>query len=100
MKNTNLTYPVALGLIIVVALLLMYGDFIKPQQVDLAKYQALCTEYLNAPPGKYRHAQMQLLVDKINYLLPADAKDLTLPVEQAVKTCAQQLSAKLKTGQP
>lgn len=96
MKNTNLTYPVAMILIIVVALVLMYGDFIKPQQVDLAKYQELCTQYLKAAPGTYKPEQMQLLVDKINYLLPTDAKDLKVPEEQAVKSCAQQLATKLK----
>jgi hypothetical protein len=97
MKTVNLYYPIALIAIIVFAGAVMYTGFIKPQQVDLAKYQALCVQYLKAPAGRYTHDQMQLLVEKVNYLFPASAQQLSLPAEREVKTCAKQLSEKLKT---
>ena len=77
----------------------MYGGYVKPTQVNLAKYQELCTQYLKAPAGTYTHNQMQLLVEKINYLVPTPAKKLSVAVERDVKTCAMQLAEKLKPVQ-
>lgn len=96
MKAANLYYPIALIAIIIFAVVVLYTGFIKPQQVDLAKYQVLCMQYLKAPAGTYQHDQMQLLVEKINYLFPQSAKELTVPAEREVKTCAEQLGEKLK----
>lgn len=77
----------------------MYGGYIKPQQVNLAKYQELCTRYLKAPAGTYTRDQMQLLVEKINYLFPSPAAQLSVPAEHDLKTCAVQLAAQLKQHQ-
>jgi len=96
MKKLNLTYPLALILIIIVAGYLLYtGAFNKPQ-VDLAAYQKLCTRYLQAPAGSVTHDQMQLLVYKINYLFPEPADKLTVPAQRQLKTCAQSLAERLK----
>lgn len=99
MKTPNLYYPVALIVIIVFAVVVMYTGFIKPQQVDLAKYQSVCMQYLQAPAGTYTHDQMQLLVDKVNYLYPVPAKELSVPAERKLKICADQLDEKLKSTQ-
>jgi hypothetical protein len=96
MKVPNLYYPIALILIIIFAGVVMYGGYIKPQQVNLAKYQELCTQYLKAPAGTYTQDQMQLLVEKINYLFPSPAAQLSVPAERDLKTCAVQLAEQLK----
>jgi hypothetical protein len=99
MKIPNVNYPIAMIVIIILAVFVMYGGFIKPQQVNLAKYQELCTQYLQAPAGAYKHDQMQLLVEKINYLFPTPAKDLSQPAERELKTCSDRLTEKLKSAQ-
>lgn len=96
MKTPNLYYPVALIFIIIVAGYLLYTGFFKPPQVDLAAYQKLCTQYVQAPAGTYTHDQMQLLVYKINYLFPASVDKLTVPAERELKTCATTLAERLK----
>jgi hypothetical protein len=96
MKTANLYYPIALIAIIIFAGVVMYTGFIKPQQVDLAKYQSLCTQYLKAPAGTYTRDQMQLLVEKVNYLFPTPAKELSVPAERDIKLCAMQLAERLQ----
>lgn len=98
MQANKLYYPVALILIILFAGYLMYGGVLKPAQVDLTKYQALCTQYLEAPPGRYQHAEMQMLVTEINYLIPAATSELTVPTERDLKACATSLAARLNQG--
>ena len=100
MKIPNLYYPVALILIILFAGFVMYGGYVKPTQVNLAKYQELCTQYLKAPAGTYTHNQMQLLVEKINYLFPAPVKELSQPAERDLKACAIQLDERLQQPKP
>lgn len=95
-KKPNFYYPVALLLIILFAGYLLYTGFFEKPKVDLAAYQALCDRYRQAPAGRYTHDQMQLLVYKINYLFPAAPDKLKLPAERRLKTCAQQLAARLK----
>ena len=95
-KNVNLYYPAALVLIILFAGYLLYtGAFNKPQ-VDIAAYQKLCDQYLQAPAGSASHDQIQLLVYKINYLFPGEADKLSVPAERALKTCADTLAQRLR----
>lgn len=96
MKTSNFYYPAALLLIIVAALYFLYAGFMKPPQVDLAAYQKLCNEYLQAPPGKYTHDQKLSLVYKVNYLFPDAADKLTVPAERELKSCAEKLEQSLK----
>ena len=98
MKTTNLYYPAALILIILFAGYLMYGGFLKPPQIDYAKYQALCTQYMEAPVGRYTDAEIQMLVNEINYVIPAPLSDLTVSAERELKACAEELAARLASS--
>lgn len=86
-------------LIILFAGYLLYTGYFEKPRVDIAAYQKLCSRYLQAPAGSYSHDQMQLLVYKINYLYPASVDKLSAPAERKLKTCAQQLAARLKPKQ-
>jgi len=98
LKATNLSYPVALILIILFAAYLLYSDFLKLPQVDLAQYQAVCTQYLQAPAGKHTQAEVQMLVNEINYVIPKPAAELTVPAERELKECGRQLAARLSSA--
>lgn len=99
MKLPNLYYPVALIVIILFAGYLMYGGLLKPPQVDLAKYQELCTQYVTAPAGQHTRTEMQMLVNEINYLLPAPINELTVSAERELKSCAGKLAAQVAASQ-
>jgi len=96
MRNSKLYYPLALILIIIGAGYMLYTGYFSKPHVDLAAYQKLCTQYLQAPAGTYTHDQMQLLVYKINYLYPESADKLTVPAERELKNCAQALAERIK----
>jgi hypothetical protein len=96
MKSPNLYYPVAMILIILFGGYLVYTGYFQKPQVDMAAYQKLCRQYLEAPTGSYSRDQMQLLVYKINYLFPDAADKLTVPAERELKTCAEALAKRLK----
>jgi len=98
MKKPVLSYPIALILIILFAGYFLYKGYLDRPQVDLAAYQRLCDQYLQASAGTYTDDQLQLLVYKINYLFPEPADKLAAPAERDLKLCAGKLSDRLKPG--
>lgn len=96
MKKSNPYYPIALILIIIGAGYMLYTGYFSKPHVDVAAYQKICTQYLQAAPGRYSDDQLQLLVYKINYLFPDSADKLTVPAEHELKLCAIKLEDKLK----
>ena len=100
MKTFNLRYPLALIVIILFAGYLVYTGYVQKPQVDLAAYQKLCDDYLQAKNGTYTRDQMQLLIYKINYLFPDEADKLTVPAERKLKECATALEQHLKQAKP
>lgn len=98
MKTDNLYYPAALILIILIAGYLLYASFFQPRTIDYAKYLAVCTQYRDAPAGRYTHAEMQMLVNEINYALPQAVTELSVPAERELKDCARQLADRLNVA--
>ena len=94
MQN-NVFYPVALVLIIGIAFYFLYGNYFSLSNVDYAKYQEVCNSYLQAEAGKYSRAELESLVNKVNYLLPDEPDKLTVPIQKQVKTCAAELAKRL-----
>jgi hypothetical protein len=94
MQN-NTFYPLAMLSIIGIAFYFLYSEYLSPKNVDMNKYKEVCEAYQNAPPGTYTDAQLLSLVNKVNYLLPGEVNDLTVPIEREVKACATQLSKRL-----
>ena len=94
--SNNTFLPIALLLVIAIALYFLYGDYLSPKKVDLGQYKELCLRYQNAPAGTHTQDEIQMLVNEINYLLPAELNELNLPLEREVKSCALQLSKQLE----
>ena len=94
MQN-NTFYPLALIVIAGIGLYFMFGNYFSIKNVDYAKYKEVCTNYLQAEKGKYSDAEMQSLVNKVNYLLPGELSTITIPIEKDVKSCALELSRRL-----
>lgn len=94
MQN-NTFYPLALLVIAGIGLYFMFGNYFSVENVDYAKYKEVCANYLQAEKGKYSDAEMQSLVNKVNYLLPGELDTITVPIEKEVKSCALELSRRL-----
>jgi len=94
MQN-NVFYPIALLTVIGIGLYFVFGDFFSVKNVDWEKYREVCQEYLHAEQGKHTEAQMQSLVNKVNYLLPGEQSTITVPVQREVKSCTMELSKRL-----
>lgn len=88
-------YPFALLTIIVGAIYFVAGDLGKPDNVDLSKYMTVCKKYEAAAAGQVSRDELQMMVYQVNYLLPSPVKELTDPVEKALKVCAQNLNKRL-----
>lgn len=97
MQN-NTFYPIALLLVIGIAFYFLYGEYLSPKNIDLNKYKEVCSNYQTAPPGTYSDAEMQSLVNKVRYILPAELATLTKPIEREVKACAMDLADRLSMG--
>ena len=94
MQN-NTFYPIALILIIGIAFYFIYGEYLSPKNIDLGKYKEVCTDYQTAPPGTYSDAEIQSLVNKVNYIIPGELATLTVPIQREVKICAIELAERL-----
>ncbi len=93
--SQHMSYSIGFLLIIAMGFYFMYGNPFSPQQVDLAQYQAVCDQYQQAEKGKYKNAEMQMLVSEINYLVQEELAEIQDPARKKLKTCAQQLSSRL-----
>lgn len=87
-------YPIAFILLIVIAFYIMYGAGFQPS-VDLVKYKEVCNQYSLDKIGKFSHDDKQMLVNQINYLLPATISELNDVLEIELKTCANQLATQI-----
>ena len=90
--NKNIFQPLAMFVVILVAGYIMYGG-LSSGTVDYAAYQKTCDEYRTAQPGTYKKDQLQMLVYKVNYLLPDQPADIADPVQKKLKQCAVELDA-------
>ena len=90
----NKFYPVAFLLLIGVAAYIMFGDAFKPN-VDLAEYREMCNKYRAAKAGTYTHAEIQMLVNELGYLLPEDSSELNDTTEIELKACVAELAGRL-----
>lgn len=88
-------YPLAFIFFIAVAIYIMYGGYVFPK-VDLQKYKEVCTQYRAAAVGTYSDEEIQSLVFKVNYLFPGKVEELTDPLEKEIKTCSNELAARLQ----
>lgn len=90
-------YPTAFLLVIALALYFMYGDQFSLKNIDFAAYQELCEQYRSAKPGVYSKEEIQGLINKVNYLLPDDIKEIQEPLKKEIKSCAIELAEKISS---
>ena len=89
-------YPTAFLVVIAFALYFMYSDMFSLKNIDFAAYKEICNKYQADNTGAYSKDEILGLVNKINYLLPDKAEELTDPLEKEIKLCANRLAVKLK----
>ena len=88
-------YPTAFLVVIAVALYFMYGDMFSLKNVDFAAYKEACVKYQSARAGTYTKDEMESLVNKVSYLLPGTVAEIQEPLKKEIKTCANELAARL-----
>ncbi len=96
--SQHMSYSIGFLLIIAMGFYFIYGNPFSPDKVDLTQYQQVCDQYQQAEQGKYKDAELQMLVNEINYLVPGELADINDPTSKKLKTCAQQLTERLNTG--
>ena len=92
----NKHYPTAFLVVIAVALYFMYGEQFSLNNIDFPAYKEVCNKYQSAKEGTYKNEEILSLVSKINYLLPESIEDITEPLKKEIKSCAGELSKRLK----
>lgn len=94
--SNNLFFPIALLIIIGVSAYLMFSDDFSTKQVDLAQYKELCLKYKQSPKGTYQDAEIQMLINEVQYLVPEKVEELSPSIRKELKTCAQELTGLLQ----
>ena len=94
--SQHMSYSIAFLLIIAMGFYFMYGNPFSPQKVDLSQYQLVCDQYRAASKGTYKEAEVQMLMNEINYLIPEDVTKLNDPTAKRLKTCSNELGLSLK----
>ena len=96
--SQHMSYSIAFLLIIAMGFYFMYGNPFSPQKVDLTQYQLVCDQYQHAGKGVNKKAEVQMLVNEINYLVPDQVNDIQDPATKQLKSCAQKLDVRLKAN--
>ena len=89
-------YPTAFLLVIALALYFMYGEQFSLKNVDFEAYKDVCLKYQFAEDGIYSEVEIQSLINKVNYLLPGTVAEINEPLKKEIKSCANELSKKIK----
>jgi len=93
-----MSYSIGFLLIIAMGFYFIYGNPFSAQQVDLAQYQLVCDQYQQAEEGEFKEAELQMLVNEINYLVQDELTAIQDPAAKKLKMCAQQLTEKMNKG--
>jgi len=96
--SQQMSYSIGFLLIIAMGFYFMYGNPFSPGKVDLAQFQRVCDQYQQAEKGKYKDAELQMLVNEIYYLVPDELAAIKDPVGKKLKTCAQNLSKRISSS--
>lgn len=88
-------YPTAFLLVIAIALYFMYGEQFSLKNVDFEAYKEVCLKYQSAKQGTFSEAEIQSLVNKVNYLLPGTVAEINEPLKKEIKNCANELSKRI-----
>ena len=92
----NKHYPTAFLLVIALALYFMFGEHFSLSNVNFPAYKETCLKYQSAKAGSYKDEEFLSLISKVNYLLPGSVEEITDPLKKEIKTCAINLSLRLK----
>ena len=96
--SQHMSYSIGFLLIIAMGFYFMYGNPFSAQKVDLAQYQTVCDQYQQAEQGKYKDAELQMLVNEINYIVPDELSVIKDPAVKNLKSCANKLSTRLNAS--
>lgn len=88
-------YPTAFLLVIALALYFMYGDMFSLKNVNFQAYKDACLMMKSAKAGSYSNNEIQSMVNKVNYLLPGEVKEIEEPLKKEIKNCASELQKSL-----
>jgi len=95
--SQHMSYSIGFLLIVAMGFYFLYGNPFSAQQRDLTQFQMACDKYQKSSKGTYEKNDAQMLVNEINYLLPAET-DINDPASKQLKSCVQKLSARLSSG--
>jgi len=93
--SQHMSYSIGFLLIIAMGFYFMYGNPFSYDKVNLTQFQQVCDQYQQAEKGKYKDAEVQMLVNEIYYIIPDAIADIQDPVSKKLKACALQLSQQL-----
>jgi len=93
--SQHMSYSIGFLLIIAMGFYFMYGNPFSYDKVNLTQYQQVCDQYQQAEKGKYKDAELQMLVNEIYYIVPEALAEIKDPAKKKLKTCAQQLAKRI-----
>lgn len=96
--SQHMSYSIGFLLIIAMGFYFMYGNPFSYDKVNLTQYQQVCDQYQQAEAGKFKDADLRMLVNEIYYIVPEVLAEIQDPARKKLKTCAQQLSKRLSSG--